>query len=317
MGAGPLWNSIAQASKQCQWKDGQSKKVQGQTSGDGADLVKDVAEQALKNVVTSISVRIIGITGDLLAELSADSGSTVQELLDQLHATIRSKSFRFVLGVAMLEPALTLAESALADGSEITAVAIGVLLRWGPMCGPKIEISGGGTIATDVAQNPRPGDDLGGRYRAVVADTGFSSGRHTWGVRVLKKARVYIGVVSASAGGQPHSREGVGKPLHNLSSAWSICVPSESSRGRLDRITGWNGGRHFYTGLPPLPEGGIIGVTLDCDAGTLSFSCNGVGSPEAWFTGLPTNCVFVPVASFGGDDVRGASLELLPASKLE
>jgi len=161
---------------------------------------------------------------------------------------------------------------------------VGTQLRWDGICGPRIAISGGGAIATDIAKDAKSGDDDLGRYRVVLSGAGFSGGRHAWGVRVLEKGRVSIGVIAGSSGLQATWRESNGKALHQLPKAWIICLPS----GDGDAVNRWNNGKSVRTGLPHLKPGEILQLVLDCEAGTPDF----VAQRHTWF-----ECCFFGLAS--------------------
>ena len=63
------------------------------------------------------------------------------------------------------------------------------------MPGPvtSLDVSADGTIATDVARNPKQGDHVRGRYRVLAAERGFSRGRHEWSVRIVRRGRFLVG----------------------------------------------------------------------------------------------------------------------------
>lgn len=179
-------------------------------------------------------------------------------------------------------------------------------LRWGQVLGPKISLSEGGMTATDVADNPVTGDDGWGRYRLVRSDSGFDAGSHAWIVRVASRGRCLIGICTGKV--FPEWREGNKKrALHQISEAWTVCIPSDGSPD----VKMWHAGVPARTGLPALKEGDWVGLQLDCDACTLTFTVNGNSGTNATFRNLPTKQRFYPVASFGGDNVKKCSLDLL------
>jgi len=179
-------------------------------------------------------------------------------------------------------------------------------LRWGQVCGPKIRVSKDWTTATDVADNPTSGDDSWGRYRLIRSDSGFDTGSHIWTVKFASKGRCLIGICTGEV--FPEWRERNGKrALNCLKQAWTVCIPSDGN----PNIKMWHAGKTQKSGLPGLQVGGLLGMHLDCDARTLTFTVDGKGSAKAAFHDLPADRRFYPVASFGGDDVRGCCLELL------
>ena len=185
----------------------------------------------------------------------------------------------------------------------------GMGLRWGTRVrGGQIDVSPDGFIATDVASNPT----TGGRYRVVATDCGFATGRHEVQIRVLKRGRFLFGVATGEV--QSGWHEGNGKSLHQVHCAWTVCVPQAGLGG--NGFNRWHGNRSTNTGLPwpSHPEGQIITMTLDCDAGTVSWSVNGNPGTNSTFTGLPRGTELFPVVSFGGDGARGCSVQLTNAS---
>merc|ERR1711998_225394 len=126
------------------------------------------------------------------------------------------------------------------------------------------------------------------------------------GMRVQKQSRFLVGIATGAVRSDWH--EGNGRSLHQLNCAWTVCVPSNS-----EEIALWHHDRSRQTGLPKVREGDVIGIWLDCDAGTLTFTVNGVGGSDATCVGLPKEELF-PVVSFGGDDVPGGSVRLDSAS---
>ena len=178
-------------------------------------------------------------------------------------------------------------------------------LRWGAVRGPKIEVTGDGRTVTDIAANPKTGDDSGGRYRPCVAEQGFSSGVHRWGVRVLGRGRTLVGICTGKVTGE--WREGSKRSLHQVKEAWTVCLTADGSG-----IKKWHANGNSETGLPPLPVGGKLEVLLDCEARTVAFLVNGQagGTKGNIFLELPAGEIFFPVVCFGGDDVRGASFKL-------
>ena len=182
-------------------------------------------------------------------------------------------------------------------------------LRWGARVrGELIDVSADGTVATDVARNPKQGDHVRGRYRVVAAERGFSRGRHEWSVRLVKRGRILVGVATGEV--QSGWHEGNGKSLHQLASAWTVCVCSRYGAGHYEKINRWHRNVNHATGLPNANEGDAVGIVLDCDTGTLTFTVNGRGGNNATFTGLPAGTELFPVVSFGGDDVAGCSVQL-------
>jgi len=179
-------------------------------------------------------------------------------------------------------------------------------LKWGQVLGPRIRLSEDRTTATDIADNPTSGDDGWGRYRLVRSDTSFDSGSHAWTVRVASGGRCLIGICTGQV--FPEWREGNNKrALHQISQAWTVCIPSDGSPD----MRMWHAGVSTKTGLPAVETGDWIGLQLDCDACTLTFTVNGKPGTNATFKGLPTKQRFYPVASFGGDGVKSCSLDLL------
>ena len=72
--------------------------------------------------------------------------------------------------------------------------------------------------------------------------------------------------------------------------------------------------------LPPImctllcADASMAGVHLDCEKGTLKFTVNGKPGKASTFKDLPKRTRFYLAASFGGDDVAGASLTMLPSA---
>jgi phospholipase C len=182
-------------------------------------------------------------------------------------------------------------------------------LKWGQIHGPKIRVSEDRTTATDVADNPTSGDDSWGRYRLIRSDTGFDTGTHVWNIKLASVGRCLIGICTGEV--FPEWRERNGKrALSSIKQAWTVCVPSDDS----PNMKMWHAGTSTQSGLPSLHVGGLLGVKLDCDAHTLTFTVDGKGDAKATFHGLPADQCFYPVASFGGDHVKGCCLELLDES---
>ena len=112
----------------------------------------------------------------------------------------------------------------------------------------KIKISNNGSVATDVAVNPTHGDDQRGRYRVVLGNEGFATGKHEFFIKLLKPARFLIGVVTEEI--TPEWREGLietscfregrrrqtrerdlrgCKSLAQVRQAFTVCPPSNCS----------------------------------------------------------------------------------------
>ena len=119
-------------------------------------------------------------------------------------------------------------------------------LAWAHM--HKIKISNNGSVATDVAVNPTHGDDQRGRYRVVLGNEGFATGKHEFFIKLLKPARFLIGVVTEEI--TPEWREGLietscfregrrrqtrerdlrgCKSLAQVRQAFTVCPPSNCS----------------------------------------------------------------------------------------
>jgi len=181
-----------------------------------------------------------------------------------------------------------------------TAVHIEAPLSWGATA-PHIELSEGNSLATDTAKNPTTGDDGKGRYRVAICETGFNSGKHSWKIRIEKPGRFLVGVVTGKV--EPNWREGAKLALHEVSDAWTICVPSKS-----DAVYRWHESKSEKTSLPCPAQGSLIQILLDCDAGQLTFI---IDDHEDVIGNLPKGEKLFPAVSFGGDDVRGCSLRLV------
>ena len=173
---------------------------------------------------------------------------------------------------------------------------------WRKPDAPKLELSEDRRTATDTATDPTTGDQRGGkRYRCVIAEQGFSTGKHSWDIRVDKRGRFETGVVTGNVLGSACD-------LHANREAWVICVGA----GGEENCARWHADQQVATHLPAIPEGSVINVRLDCNARqrTLTFSINGVGGSDATCK-LAAGQTYFPVVAFGGDGTRGNSLTLL------
>lgn len=186
--------------------------------------------------------------------------------------------------------------------------------RWGRrVCGPKIDISADGLTVTDVARNPKTGDGTAGRYRPVLSEGGVASGQHTWDVKIASPGRLCVGVATDEVKSDWH--EGFGRrAIFQTSEAWTVCVPSRYGSGNYDQIRMRHGrGEGWLSGLPTYAEGDVLGVHLDCEKHTLSFTVNGKPGTRSTYKNLPAKRFYL-AAAFGGDGVAGASLTLLSQS---
>ena len=194
------------------------------------------------------------------------------------------------------------------DGSFTGQSHDNVEFRWGSRVrGELINISSDGLTATDIARNPTKGDHVNGRYRVVAAERGYSSGEHVIRLKVLKRGRFLFGLATGDV--QSNWHEGNGKSLHQVKCAWTICVPSTGGQG----FNKWHANQHEETGLLPWPddpEGQMITMTLNCDAGTVGFAVNDDCGSNASFSGLPRGTALFPVVSFGGDGSAGCSVHV-------
>ena len=91
--------------------------------------------------------------------------------------------------------------------------------------------------------------------------------------------------------------------LAQTSQAWALQIPSDGTPMKK-----WHERKSTPTGLAGPRAGGVIGVILDCDAHTLTFTVNGERR-ETTFEGLPDQEFFL-AASFGGDETPGGSLRV-------
>jgi hypothetical protein len=179
------------------------------------------------------------------------------------------------------------------------------LVRWGCKRGPKINVSEDGLTATDVAGDPKTGDDGGGRYRVVVAEEGFTSGVHKWSLNIKKPGRLLIGVVTSEV--DASWREGNGRSLHQVAQAWTVCPDAHGTKN----MNKWHAGKSSPTGLPAMGSGSTLDVVLDCKASRLTFCVDGSGGDTGGNVfNLPAGKTFFPAVAFGGDSVQGACVEV-------
>jgi hypothetical protein len=188
--------------------------------------------------------------------------------------------------------------------------------RWGRrVCGPKIVISADGLTVTDVARNPKTGDGTAGRYRPVLSEGGVASGRHTWDVKIASPGRLCVGVATDEVKSDWDERGR--RAIVQTSEAWTVCVPSKYGSGGYDQIRMRHGrGEGWLSGLPTYAKGDVLGVHLDCEKHTLSFTVNGKPGTRSTYKNLPAKRFYL-AAAFGGDGVAGASLTLLSPSSDE
>ena len=220
-------------------------------------------------------------------------------------------------GVPAWESPTGIAETNPADGSTrvvrrvVRDPGVAVLdkdnggFRWGSRVrGELINISADGLTATDIAPNPHHN----GRYRVVAAERGYSSGEHVIRLKVLKRGRFLFGLATGDV--QSNWHEGNGKSLHQVNCAWTICVPSQGLGG--NGFNRWHANCSTNTGLPwpDHPEGQVITMKFNCDAGTVGFAVN--GRKGGGFGGLPRGTALFPVVSFGGDGSAGCSVQIEP-----
>ena len=122
-------------------------------------------------------------------------------------------------------------------------------------------------------------------------------------LKVLKRGRFLFGVATGDVRSNWH--EGNGKSLHQVKCAWTICVPTQGLG--FNGFNRWHANHSTNTGLPwpDHPEGQVITMTLNCDAGTVGFAVNDNCGSNASFGGLPRGTALFPVVSFGGDGSAG------------
>ena len=175
---------------------------------------------------------------------------------------------------------------------------------FGGITAPELQVSDDGSTVTDISQRPNDPDDGLGRYRVAVAKAGVSAtGRHTWKIEVMQASRTLIGVVTGKV--QANWREKNGRSLHQTSESWVVCPDGKPNMNK------WHSGKSSATGLPALSAGNVLEICLDCDAHTVTFSVDGVGSDGSATMELPADTEFFVAASFGGDAARGGSVKLI------
>lgn len=153
-------------------------------------------------------------------------------------------------------------------------------------CSPNLEIESDGITVVSKA----PSHD----WRTVIAEKGFSSGVHKWEV-IIEKCTVTANIMI-----------GVCEKTHALNNyiGQTSAHPGWSYYGATTGYTYHNGNSNSNYGQK-MQEKDVIGVTLDMDDGTLSFSRNGEDLGIAFSSELLGRVLYPAVSLYDpGDRVR-------------
>ena len=160
-------------------------------------------------------------------------------------------------------------------------------------------------------------------WSLVRATCGFTCGKNAWSLRIdsAPSAYIFIGCalegadaahfLGADACGWGWLGEGSLYHAHERVAAPHSSGGSGGEGGAATPLPPRHCALRYLGGRGGFSERDVVGVQLDCEAGTLAFSLNGTPLGIA-FTGIPKGCKVFPAAAFF---TRGTRVTLLPPGK--